>query len=237
MGRHAGDRGRRRWGHRPTDETWEAFLTHLATMSAIEISKLPGMPSAVAFSKKRKRDPEFHSRAGVIMAARRPGNRGHIYSRQIWEACLASIAKIGIAHTALIAGMPSFKGIYMKFWRDKEFRRRVVSVRPDNRGVIGERLQSQLLEDVTYAAIRNSLPGHLDRLTKDDVAADMMLAVLEGQLQVADLKTRAPEYVRKHRKMFGTFGVVSLDAPLRADRSVTLLDRLSGDAQSYWEAA
>lgn len=233
MGHHAGDRGNNH-GFRATDKTWEMFLSHLATMSAIEVSKLPGMPSAPAFGKKRKRDPGFHARATEIMSTRRPGNKGHIYPPEIWEACIASVAKIGIARTSLLPEMPSFAGIYMKFWRDHEFRKRIISVRPKTRQALGEQLQSQLRDNAIYRTVREAIPAHLDPVARDDIAQDMVLAVLEGDLTLTDLRARAQEFVRQHWKLFGTRRLISLDAPIAAGSKTTFGDRLSTEAGAFW---
>lgn len=213
MGKHAGDRGRKR-GCRVPAQAWETFLTHLRDKSAIEVSKLPGMPSAPAFIKKRKRDPEFAARAAAIMATRRPNNKGHIYSPAIWQQCLVNIGRCGISATSKMPGMPSFAGIYMRFWRDKTFRAAVISARPKGKAHPREALNAQLRNNAIYAAAVSAIPSGLQPADRDDVIADMVLAALEGRLAVADMCARAADFVKSQRRAFLSRNTVSLDEPI-----------------------
>ena len=268
MGSHAGNRGNHK-GFRTTEETWKTFLGHLATMSAIEASKLPGMPSAPAFVKKRRRDPAFARSAHAVMASRRLENSGRkrITGDQ-WAAFLQAAGSCCVQSLCQRAGMPSEAAVYKRRARDQMFaaelattlrarlkirleaalnsrfpgRKRLRDKQQDLGWTIadhrarplGEAFRARLSENALYSAVRSAIPEHLNPIARDDIAADMMLAVLEGQLDLGDLKSRAKEFTRQHWKMFGTIGVISLDAPAGHGSKVTIGDRLSGEASSFW---
>lgn len=272
MGKHAGNRGNHR-GFRATEETWETFLLHLETLSAIEVSKLPGMPSGPAFVKKRHRDPEYASRAAAIIQARKLNNSGRkrLTSEQ-WDNFLLSVGTCCVQTLCERPGMPSEAAVYKRRAADPAFaaelatslrvriklrleaalavrfppgwtpKQRIVVKRerkkatpklrkvrvkkqpPPPRVVVenpGLAFQRQLSQNELYSAVMAAVPAHLNPIARDDIAADMMLAVLEGQIEVVDLKARAKDFVKQHWKLFGAIGVISMDAPMGAD-GVTL---------------
>lgn len=262
MGRHAGNRGNHK-GFRATEETWEIFLGHVATMSAIEASKLPGMPSAPAFVKKRRRDPAFAARADTAMASRKLENSGRKrITPDQWAGFLQAVGSSCVHSLCQRPGMPSEAAVYKRRSQDRAFAAEIASTlrarlkirleaaldsrfpgrkRFRDKAIIlprarplGEAFQARLSENALYSAVRSAIPDHLNPVARDDIAADMMLAVLEGQLDLADLKSRAKEFTRQHWKMFGTIGVISLDAPAGHGSKATIGDRLSGEASSFW---
>ena len=270
MGKHAGDRGNNK-GFRPTEEVWEAFLAHLATMSAIEASKFPGMPSAPAFVKKRHRDPAFAARADAVLSARKLSNSGRKrITPQQWTSFLSAVDSCCISYLCEQPGMPSQAAVYKRRRLDPEFAatlalslRARLAIRleaalatrfPNGRPVKtpkvpklkkaprpswtpGEVFHRQLSQNELYRAVMNAIPAGTNDMARDDIAADMMVAVLEGTLALGDLKARAKEFRRKHWKLFGSAGFVSIDAPLRGHPTKTLGDLLVGDSQRYWEEA
>jgi hypothetical protein len=87
-----------------------------------------------------------------------------------------------------------------------------------------------------FQLARNAVPSSLPRQVRVDVIGSMALDLAEGKLQPDDMRRRVREYITAHFRMFSKFGPRSLDAPLSADGSATLLDMLSTDAGTgYWD--
>lgn len=268
MGRHAGFRGIRKRGIRlppeRSDEIWERFLEGLSLISAIEVSKLPEMPSAPAFAKKRRRDQTFARRADAIMAARRLHNGGRKrIPAHAWASFIEQLGKVCVRELCAQAGMPSEAAVYKRRKKDATFdavfvasyreRRRVAiqaqlykrfpglkrlfdksqdvgwSVHEEREKPVGQALQDSLRRNDLYQAVMAVVPAHLSPTARDDIAADMMLAVLEGDLAISDLQARRKEFERAHWKMFGTIGRISIDAPCHDDSSITIGDRYSDE--------
>lgn len=109
-----------------SEEIWETYLAHVATMSPHAASKFPDMPSATAFNAKRRRDPAFSRRAAEIMAAR--DLHAHAGKRPIaptiWADFLMRLPSVKNIN-ALVAqpGMPTIRTVYMQRKRDQTFRR------------------------------------------------------------------------------------------------------------------
>lgn len=193
MGLHAGHRNIRARGVRigSNGAIWETFLGHLATMSAIEASKLPEMPSAPAFNKRRRRDPAFDAKASAIMAARRLNTSGRKrIEPSAWSAFLGAASSMTIAGACALPGMPSQGAIYVRRRRDPWFRERLAQriLRP-----AGETLNTALMQNDLYAAVAAAVPTFLQKSHREDVIAEMVLAILEGRATIRDTKT----FVRK----------------------------------------
>lgn len=71
------------------------------------------------------------------------------------------------------------------------------------------------------------LPRRLDADQRHCIASDLVVAVLEGRLKVADLKRRVPEFVAYHQREFGLRWQLSLDAKIADDsNSEAFVDRI-----------
>lgn len=147
MGRHAGVRGRSQ-GCRATEEVWERFLSYLREMSAIDASKLPGMPSAPAFRKKRLRDPDFDRRAAEIIAGRRLLNGGRRrVTTERWDLFLNALATKSLALALKAPDAPSLAAVYKHRRRDAAFRDRMDSIirarAPERRRLAAARMREK----------------------------------------------------------------------------------------------
>src|SRR5579885_1154507 len=283
MGRHVGDRGRSP-GFRTTQATWEAYLGHLATLSPVEISKLPGMPSSAAFRKKRLRDADFDHRATETMSGRRLSNSGRKrITEAAWDRFLILLPTAGVAALATKEGIPSESAVYQRRSRDPAFRARLDAIihdlrrerqrriesrlrlialrrnpafnrrmlaaiatraamrrkarqdrlaeaRRDRVRPLGERLNAELLRNELYAAAAAVVPSTLNAETRGDIIGDLVLAVLEGEVSLLDLPKAAKEVTRRHWRLFGTYGALSLDAPIAPRSKVTIGDRIAAAA-------
>lgn len=58
------------------------------------------------------------------------------------------------------------------------------------------------------------LPAGAPRFIRDDVAGEMLLAVLEGKLLVENIARSVGEFTKKYNRQFDTFKTISLDAPI-----------------------
>lgn len=253
MGKHAGNRGRSQ-GFRATESAWESFLVALETRSAVEVSKLPGMPSTVAFQKKRARDRAFDRRAAEIMAARKllNGGRKRITAAQ-WGAFIARVGSCCISELCKEPGMPSESVVHKRRNTDDAFAaellrsqrarcemrlqaalkarghryappaERLARLRtaPAPQAPLAERMHSNDLYAAALAVVPRFSPED-----RDDIAADLVLAMLEGDLAVHDLQERAPEYVRRHFRLFSRKRDVSLDAPAFPGARVSLIETI-----------
>lgn len=291
MGAHAGNRGNNR-GFRASEETWETFLTHLSQMSAIDVSKLDGMPSAPAFVKKRQRDNEFDRRAVEIMAARSlQKNSGRpVISNAQWDRFFKLLPETSITRIVTLDGMPSMAAVYKWRRQNSAFASRLADVIHDMRRVrerriasglrmaalwhdpafvektlaaiadwrakqprripikIGDRplklrvkrvklrvkraksrkirariaprfrlapeaaLNAALLKDTLYAAASAAVPKRFDPDVRNDIIAEMVLAVLEKEIEISDLAAKAPEFTTRYMRMYGRKHEVSMNS-------------------------
>jgi hypothetical protein len=87
-----------------------------------------------------------------------------------------------------------------------------------------------------FQIARNAVPASLPRQVREDAIGSMALDLAEGKLQPGDIRRRVQEYITAQFRLFSKFGPRSLDAPLSADGSATLMDVLSTDSGGgYWD--
>jgi hypothetical protein len=87
-----------------------------------------------------------------------------------------------------------------------------------------------------FQLARNAVPASLPRQVREDAIGSMALDLAEGKLQPGDIRRRVQEYITAQFRLFSKFGPRSLDAPLSADGSATLMDVLSTDSGGgYWD--
>jgi hypothetical protein len=76
------------------------------------------------------------------------------------------------------------------------------------------------------ARLKKALPATLPRHVRDDVTSDIVVAILEGRLQLSQLATKAQKYLAAHNYTFDRFGSFSLDEPIPGTDGLTYSDRL-----------
>jgi hypothetical protein len=93
-------------------------------------------------------------------------------------------------------------------------------------------VNADFVDRISAAVSRN-----LSRDHRDDVIADMVEAILTGNLKHEDIARRAGEFVAvRFKSDHDRYGDLSLDIPVYVDGSATLLDRLSTEARAgYWD--
>jgi hypothetical protein len=96
----------------------------------------------------------------------------------------------------------------------------------------GERLATSLTSDELWRAAVAALPKHLDPDMRNDVAGDIVVAVLSGDLSPHQIASEAKRFIRAHNKKFSQFEFASLDKSVAFDSTLSIIETLSSDA---WE--
>ncbi|HQS15054.1 hypothetical protein [Reyranella sp.] len=99
-------------------------------MSAIEISKQPGMPSAPAFIRKRRTDPVFRACAEAILRTRRLNNSGRprVTADRV-DRFLLRLKEVGPRVAMGESGAPSMAWVQKRRLRDEGFAERLSAAR------------------------------------------------------------------------------------------------------------
>lgn len=87
--------------------------------------------------------------------------------------------------------------------------------------------KKSLRQNDFYAAAERAVPAGYPRWIRDDVISDIVLAVLEGEITIEQIATRARKYITRHYAEFADRKTLSLDAPIPGLDGVTYLDRLA----------
>ncbi|GLS20144.1 hypothetical protein GCM10007874_31610 [Labrys miyagiensis] len=91
---------------------------------------------------------------------------------------------------------------------------------------------AKLNQNAVYARVNAAVSRGLPDFVRDDVIAEILLAVLEGTLSVDRIKVEAKAFLRAHNLMFDQFGSVSLDAPVPGTDGLTYGDRLTYEEET-----
>lgn len=195
---------------RITAEQWVSFLSRITGACIHTICKEPGMPSESAVYKRRDSDEAFADQLATTIRIRR---------------------RMGL-EAALRVRFPNgwtWRTGERANWMAKK--RRADFEGPKARRLpLGEALKSSLAQNEIYRAVNKAIPASVRGIARDDIAADMMLAVLDGSCAVADLPSRAKDFIKQHWKLFGTIGTVSLDQPAFAGSQTPLIETISAEA-------
>lgn len=108
-------------------------------------------------------------------------------------------------------------------WREKRNARRRIGTASTQR--VSENLARALGQNELHSAAARAAPKRLPRWVRDDVIADMVLAVLEGQARVDELTPQAEAFVSRHYREYETFDLRSIDEKDETGR--TLADTLT----------
>lgn len=145
---------------------------------------------------------------------------------------IISQIEFGSPTREVLAAMPHYPSL-------KGFRYALDSV-PDlrfryDRAIAANR--AKLLRRRKIQALRNTdrlleialecLPRHLDPDARHDIAADIVVAVLAGDISRHQLKTQVRHFISTHNKHFSAHRNRSLDEPFFSDSTVTLVDTLT----------
>lgn len=78
--------------------------------------------------------------------------------------------------------------------------------------------------DALYARARKAIPYGYPEDVREDVANDMVIALLDGELAADEIEKRARQYIAKHYKARDWFTAVSYDAPKPGHEGKTYKD-------------
>lgn len=83
-------------------------------------------------------------------------------------------------------------------------------------------------------AINRIVPRTFQDYERADICQELLLAVLEGETTIENLKDGSAECIRRYYKMHpGKFGPASLDAPISGTEGLTLADVLTTDTDHF----
>ena len=111
--------------------------------------------------------------------------------------------------------------------RDAERRRQREAERAERAIPVGERFRAALSQNEIYAAVNAAVPLGLPSHVRDDVLGEMVLAVLEGELDLDAVPAKAREYLRRYDRASERWKLVSLDTPIAGTDDLRLVDMMS----------
>lgn len=98
---------------------------------------------------------------------------------------------------------------------------------------LGVALKESLNENELYhaanKAISLAIPSHI----RDDVIGAIVLAVLEGEMDISDIKSTAREFVAAYHREAGTYKSVSTDAVVGGTEDLRLIDTFDQDTERF----
>lgn len=117
--------------------------------------------------------------------------------------------------------------------RQTERQRQREAERTERAIPLGERFRTALTQNEIYAAINRAVPLRLPAHVRDDVLGEMVLAVLEGALDLDAVQAKAREYLRRYDRASERWKLISLDAPIAGTDDLRLIDTLSTE-EGLW---
>ncbi|MCA1474777.1 hypothetical protein [Bradyrhizobium sp. NBAIM08] len=134
--------------------------------------------------------------------------------------------------STILRAKPKLAGVLLPlFARNRATNHRVLMQRLSPRGIFAP------TNDVVLREVEAAVPLTLPRQTRMDVVGDMVVAVLEGRLDLRDLKSRYREFVARvddtyQDRYFTSKTPVSLDAEPLREGETPLIEKLS---RARWE--
>lgn len=126
-----------------------------------------------------------------------------------------------------------------KLWADPVWRTRQlqkISVANNAPERIKRGISRSAVEGATnmMSAVDAVIPRGLPDFMRADLASDITLALLEGELKFENLESEARSYLTAHRKMFpDKWGPVSIDETIPGTDGLTIADTLSNDSVHF----
>lgn len=156
----------------------------------------------------------------------------HRYSEDDYETVLAAIrAAKGKSIRKVFAGLPArLPGrqlIYARVRRDPNFAAR-----------FGEACRGRQTKVATTSGdlasiVERHVPKHLDLTARDDIKAEIIMAVLTGEIEQADIAKSVKEFTKRHNRKFSPWEFASLDKPLGDDGDFSLGDMATSNAEVW----
>lgn len=90
-------------------------------------------------------------------------------------------------------------------------------------------LNTRLAQNDLYRSANRAVSAGIPQAIRDDVIADIVLAVLEGELDAADISTRARSFVASYHRAARTYQTVSADQVIPGTDNLRIIDRLTNE--------
>lgn len=169
---------------------------------------------------KFRDDPEFRKAKAIRHSAWRKENRGKENERRNrWLA------------------IPENRARYRAYGKAYDAARR--KAKRDGKNVsistIGEALQTALGKNTLFTAAKAAVPKYLDRHAREDIISSIVLAVLEGEIDEADIPAKAGGYITAYNRGSNHYNTVSIDAVIPGTAKLRLVDTLAAP-EPYMEA-
>ena len=98
---------------------------------------------------------------------------------------------------------------------------------------LGAALKQSLNQNEIYHAVNKAVSFGIPAHIRDDVIGSMILAVLEGDLALDQVKARAREFSAAYHREAGTYKTISIDAPVHGTDDLRLIDTIADDTPHF----
>jgi len=156
--------------------------------------------------------------------------RGQPRGRQPIDPALAAAAARALVHGDLVQDVADRVGIpTVRVWEvrkamsldDRRRRSRIMRERLAMQGVAGG--------TAVMAEVQAAVPRSIDRMIRDDIVGELVIARMEGRVEAAELKKVVRSFVTKGLSQWSGQYQRSADASFSADNTKTLADTLGDD--------
>lgn len=110
---------------------------------------------------------------------------------------------------------------------EKKRRARIPLVRAENRRAFDADPAGM------YARIRRAVPRHCPSDVRDDIAADISIALLDGELELDEIERSVTRFVSAHYRAREWHEAHSLDAIIPGTDNLRLVDTIAADAAHF----
>jgi hypothetical protein len=222
--RESGDAATGYTGRQFTDADYESALATIAAgrhrNSADSLTV--DHPGQRMILDRATRDPAFGARYKAALAGRHDPCR---FADAAYDLALRHLRRIDKSIQTLALGLssdlpnletiyrrcnvdPEFAGQFDKMLADRTAARRAATPRRET-----WLLRKSLALNELYVAAMSAVGSRFPMEIREEIAAEIIVAVLGGDIEQSEIRARAPEFVRQHFRGFGRF--ISLDRRVR----------------------
>ena len=213
----------RTWTPVTEEDVERAVAAIEAGATLTELDHLPGMPGRKSVMKRVARSPDLLRR----VRAHRPKYGTSPYSNSAFQFVLDQVrAGQSLSEVAGRDGLPGPSAIYSQRRRDPVFDAQLRSaLEIYGRGfAVEDHFRTRLRKDRLYAAVDKVVRSTVAPFIWDEVRSEMLLAVLEGEIEEADIsRETARAFAADYYRQAGTNKSRSIDATF-GDSNRTLYD-------------
>lgn len=99
---------------------------------------------------------------------------------------------------------------------------------------VGVALKRVLNSNELFRAVNQAVSANLPPHVRDDVIQNMILAILEGELTLSEVRSKSRQYLRDYDRATERWKTVSVDQTIAGTEDLKLLDRLSTEDGLYF---